>query len=281
MRQQLSPLSTLPVLGVGLGYRPGFGRELFADGTGVDFLEITIEHYLDAPADKRRELDALQERFTLIPHGLNLSLGSAEGLDEAYLERVAELIERLNPPWWSEHVCFTRAGGIEIGHLAPLPFTDQALDVLCANLAQVQQVIPRPLILENISYLLALGGDYDEAGFLAALLRRSGCGLLLDVTNLYINAVNHGYDLESYLAALPAEQVVQLHFVGEQRGHDLLIDSHARPVSEQIWAVMEQVLQRFAIKGAILERDEALPPLAELKAELAQARDLGRRAGRW
>lgn len=274
-------LAALPVLGVGLGFRPPFAADLMAQSSDVDFLEITLEHYLQASPAKRRELARLRERFTLIPHGLNLSLGSAEGPDPDYLEAIAQLIAELNPPWWSEHISFSRAGQIEIGHLSPLPFSHEALDTLCANIARVQQRIPCPLILENISYLLDLGGEMSEGEFIGTLLRRSGCGLLLDITNLYINAANHGYAIQDFLAALPLEHVVQLHFVGGHRNRNLLIDSHSEATPEGIWELMQTVLAHAPVKGIILERDENLPPFGALLAELERARHLGRQEGRW
>ncbi len=275
-------ISSLPTLGVGLGFREPFRAELFLHREGVDFLEVTADHYLDAPPEKRRELELLADHFTLIPHGLGLSLGSAEGLDGAYLDALADLVRRLDPPWWSEHVAFTRAGGVDIGHLAPLPFTQEALEVLCANIAAVRRRIDVPLILENITYTVALpGAEMDEAEFLSALLGRTGCGLLLDVTNLHTNAVNHGLDPIGILGRLPLDRVVQLHFAGGLWHDGTLVDSHSRPTPPAVWALLEEVLARAPVKGVILERDEDLPPFGELLAELDRARSVGRRHRRW
>lgn len=276
-------LAELPRLGVGLGYREPLRGELFLRRGEVDFLEITAEHFLDAPRRKEQELELLAEHFTLVPHALGLSLGSAEGLDKNYLRKLARLVNRLDPPWWSEHASFTRAGGVDIGHLSPLPWTREAVDVLCRNVAEAREHINAPLILENITYAHALpGGEMREADFIAEVSERTGCGLLLDVTNLHTNASNHGYDPEEFLARLPSERVVQLHFVGGHRGHGgELIDSHSAPAPEEVWSLMERVLERTPVKGAILERDENLPPLAALLEELARAREMGRRHGRW
>lgn len=181
----------------------------------MDFLEITADHYFDATPEKLRELELLREHFTLIPHGLNLSLGSADGLDSAYLEKFAELVKRLSPPWWSEHIAFTRAGGVEIGHLTPLPFTREAVRTLQQNIAHVRRAISAPLILENITTMVSLpGAEMTEAEFVAEVLKQTDCGLLLDVTNLHTNAVNHGYDAMQFLDQIPLERVVQLHFAG-------------------------------------------------------------------
>ncbi|BAY88816.1 MULTISPECIES: DUF692 domain-containing protein [unclassified Tolypothrix] len=275
-------LSHLPNLGVGLGFRELFKSELFLNRQPVDFLEIVAEHYLDAPAAKQQELELLAAHFPIIPHAINLSLGSAEGLDRDYLAKLAALIKQLNPPWWSEHLCFTKAGGIDIGHLSPLPYTREAVEVVCRNIAEVRRRIDVPLIVENITYMVALpGGEMTEAQFLAEVAERADCGLLLDVTNLYTNAVNHGYDVQQFLQQLPLERVVQLHFVGGHWHDGILIDSHSHSTPAEIWQLMDEVVANFPVKGIVLERDENLPAFAELVAELQQARHIAGSHGKW
>ncbi len=272
----------LPTLGVGLGFRPPFLADLFRNRDGVDFLEITADHYLDVNGEKLRELDLLAEHFPLVPHGLDLSLGSAEGIDPRYLQSLARLVDRLKPPWWSEHIAFTRAGGISIGHLAPLPFSREAVDVVVRNVEVVQREISTPLILENItSPLIVPGSDMEEADFLTEVLDRTGCGLLCDVTNLYTNSVNHGQDLDHVLARWPWDRVVQLHLAGGHWDDGLLIDSHAHPVPSEVWAVLDRAVANAPVRGILLERDENLPPFKELLADLERAREAGRRSGRW
>lgn len=273
----------MPALGVGMGFRAPCKSEIFLQRKSIDFLEITLDHYLDATPEKQRELELLRENFTLIPHGLNLSLGSADGLNPDYLRKVAKLVNDLSPPWWSEHICFTQADGIEIGHLSPLPFTDEALDVLARNVSVVREHITSPLILENITYLHCLPGErMTEADFIAEASARTGCGLLLDVTNLYINATNHGYDVRDFLQRLPLDKIVQFHFVGGHQHHNgLLIDSHAQPTPDPVWNLMDEILAAAPVKGAILERDENFPPFTEILSELETARQIGRRYQRW
>ncbi len=268
-------LSSLPKLGAGLGFRSAFRGDLFRHREQVDFVEIIADHYLDAAPEKERELELLSANFTLVPHGLDLSLGSAEGVDGAYLRKVARLVRRLNPPWWSEHLAFTRAGGQNIGHLAPLPFCREAVEVVCRNIAEVRQEIEAPLILENITYTVRLpGAEMSEAEFLAEVLERTDCGLLLDVTNLYTNAVNHGYDPRVFLRELPWERVVQLHFTGGHWRNGVLVDSHSQATPPAVWELMEKVLIRAPVKGVILERDENLPPFGALSSELERAREI-------
>lgn len=282
LRGLATMLPQLPALGVGLGFREPFRGDLFLRRGEVDFLEITADHYLDAPPEKMRELDLLAQHFTLIPHGLNLSLGSAEGLDSSYVQKLAAVVERLNPPWWSEHIAFTRAGGRDIGHLTPLPYTREAIEVLVRNIAEVRRRIDEPLILENISYTFTLpGAQMSEAEFLAEVLERADCGLLLDVMNLHANAVNQGYDAQRFLDTIPLERVVQLHFVGGHWSEGVLVDSHSQPTSPEVWVLLEAVVARAPVKGIILERDENIPPFDELAAELERARSIGREHRRW
>jgi uncharacterized protein (UPF0276 family) len=269
----MSIVEGLPRLGVGIGFREPYRAELLLRGSGVDFLEITADHYLDAPPAKLGELDLLADRFTLIPHGLNLSLGSAEGLDPAYRDKLLALVRRLDPPWWSEHIAFTRAGGVEIGHLAPLPFTREALGVLAANIDEVRSRVDRPLILENITYTFAMpGSELTEPDFLTELVERTDCGLLLDVTNLQVNAVNHGFDPFAFLDRLPLDRVVQLHFAGGHEEDGILVDSHSAPAPPEVWSLLESVLARAPVKGVILERDVNLPPFGELLVEVERVR---------
>jgi uncharacterized protein (UPF0276 family) len=275
-------LSHLPTLGVGLGFREPFISDLFLNRQQVDFLEIVAEHYLDASWQKQQELKLLATHFPIIPHAINLSLGSAEGLDTDYLRKLAALIKQLNPPWWSEHICFTKAGGVDIGHLSPLPYTQEAVEVLCRNIAEVRRWIDVPLILENITYMVKLpGAEMTEAQFLGEVVERSDCGLLLDVTNLHTNAVNYSYDVHDFLQQLPSDRIVQLHFVGGHWHDGILIDSHSQSTPVEVWQLIEEVVARVPVKGIILERDENLPPFAELTAELQKARNIGRSHSRW
>jgi uncharacterized protein (UPF0276 family) len=275
-------ISQLPALGVGLAFREPFRSDVLLHREEIDFLEITADHYLDVADEKLRELELLADHFTLIPHGLSLSLGSAEGLDRGYRSQLVDLVRRIDPPWWSEHVAFTKAGGIELGHLAPVPFSREALDVLTANIAEVKELLDIPLILENITYDFRLPGDeMNEGAFLTELADRTGCGLLLDLTNLFTNASNHGGNPIELLGLMPLDRVVQLHFVGGHWEQGVLIDSHSQPVPAQVWELMDFVLARAPVRGAILERDENLPPIESLLNELQKARELGRRHGRW
>lgn len=262
-----------PKLGAGLGFRAPYISDVFLHREEIDFLEVIADHYFDPTPEKRRELELLADHFPLVPHGLNLSLGSAEGLDKAYAQKFAALVDRLAPPWWSEHLAFTQAGGVEIGHLAPLPYTREAVEAVCKNIREIAPQINAPLLLENITYAFALpGAEMTEAQFLAEIVERADCGILLDVANLYTNSVNHGFDIGAFLDAIPLERVVQLHFVGGEWQGDTLLDTHSQATPDEVWDVMRLVLERAPVKGVLLERDENLPPIEELLSELRKTR---------
>ncbi|HVE58182.1 MAG TPA: DUF692 domain-containing protein [Pyrinomonadaceae bacterium] len=261
--------------GVGIGFREQFRADVFLNQDKVDFLEITTDHYLDAKPQKFDELKLLKEHFPLIPHSLELSLGSAEGIDEEYLEKVAEIVEFVAPEWFSDHLCFTRSGGVKIGHLAPVPYTTEAVKVFVKNITKVKSLIKTPLILENITYLVQFpSSEMSESAFIKTILEETDCGLLLDVTNLYINSQNFGFDWRKFLDEIPLERVVQLHFVGAHRSGKRLIDAHANKTDEEIWKVFAEVVKRCEIKGAVLERDENFPTFTEILDELDVARRL-------
>ncbi|MBI5802119.1 MAG: DUF692 domain-containing protein [Verrucomicrobia bacterium] len=275
-------LANLPRLGAGLAYREPLRDELLQKQPEVDFVEIIGDHYLDAPPERMEELALLGEHFTLVPHFTNLSLGSAEGIDPAYLEKIAALIKRLNPPWWSEHIGFTRAGGVSLGHPAPLPFTREAIDVMTRNVIATRRAIATPLILENVcSPLLWPGAEMSEPVFISEVLGFGGCGMLLDVTNLLTQSTNHGGSPQDFLDRLPLDRVVQVHFSGGHEAQGRLVESHAQPVAEAVWKLLDSVVARAPVRCICLERDDNLPPLPEMLWEVERARAIGRQHRRW
>lgn len=279
MHKGINIIEHLPALGVGLGYRDPLRSDILLNREQIDNLEIISEHFLELTREKARLLDLLKQHFTLIPHGISLSIGSAEGLNETYLKQLAKLIERIDPPWWSEHICFTQAGGIDIGHLTPLPFSQEAIDVVCRNVELTRKFIKKPLLLENITYMFTLsGGEMSEPEFISEILKRTDCGLLLDITNLYINSVNHKYKIDDYLNIIPLDRVVQLHYVGIEDHDGKLFDTHAQPVSFPVWQVLEKIVNCAPVKNIILERDSNFPLFSELISELGQARNIWQRA---
>lgn len=275
-------LANLPRLGAGLAYREPFRAELLQKQPEVDFLEVYGDRYIDAPPARMEELAVLSEHFTLVPHFTRLSLGSAEGLDPAYLEKVRLLIKRLNPPWWSEHIGFTRAGGVTLGHPAPLPFSREGVEVMSRNIVTARRAIATPLILENVfAPLVWPGGEMDPAQFIGEVLGYGGCGLLLDVANLQANAASLGGEAAAFLDRLPLDRVVQVHFSGCHESKGRSVESRSQPVAESVWQLLDAVVARAPVRCLCLERDDNLPPLGDLLWEVERARALGRQHKRW
>ena len=284
MSSDLDKLVDIPVLGSGIGYREPWSQNLLSEsGDGVDFLEITADHFMDAPNWKIDQLKELSKKFTLIPHALDLSLGSSDGIDQAYLEKLQSVIEVVSPPYWSEHLAFTKAGGLELGHLAPLPFSNEAIDVIANNVQKSREYIKLPLFLENITYGIKMpGNEMSESEFITKSLSAADCGWLLDVTNLHVNSVNHSFDVKQFLEETPTERVVQLHYVGfSSNDKGYLIDDHGSAVNEEIWELMDQVLCLCPVKGTILERDSKFPKFSEIIDETQRARVIGEKYKRW
>lgn len=265
-------MSGLPQLGVGVSYRPRWRADLLPGDGAVDCLEIIAEHYLEASPAKRDELENLRSRYPLAPHGIGLSLGTDAPLDARHLRETAQLVERAGAPWFSEHLSFTGVPGHSIGHLAPLPFTWEAVAVVSRNVRHWRQAVGVPLLLENIAYLVRLPGELTEAEFIGEVLERTDCGLLLDLHNLYADSINHGGDPLELLDALPLERVVQIHLAGGHEVDGCWIDSHARPVPEDVWRLLAWVAPRAQPKAVVIEWDTHLPDFGVIRDQLGRAR---------
>ena len=273
--------SGLPLLGVGIGYRNAFQATLFEHREEIEFLEIIADHYFEPATAQRAELELLKNNFPLVPHGLALSLGSAEGVDKAYLRNFAKVVERVQPAWCSDHIAFTRAGGVDIGHLTAIPKTRTSLQVLRENIQRVRDAVPVPLILENITESLRYPGDeFSDAEFLGEICEQNNIGLLLDVTNLYINSINYGYCALRVVERLPIDRIVQLHFSGGHMEEGIWVDSHSSETPSEVWDLLGEVLSRATVRGVVLERDENIPPLRSLMPELHRVRGLFARTAR-
>lgn len=271
--------SSLPSLGVGLGFRPVHREEIFRHRHSIDFFEIVADHYYSPSPIKQAELELLKNNFPLIPHGLGLSIGSADGVDARYLRNFQAVVEAIGPAWCSDHIAFTRAAGIEIGHLTPLPKTSASLGLIRDNLRRVRDSISTPLILENITESIRYPEDqFTDAEFLGRICDENDVGLLLDVTNLYINSVNHRFDPILVIERLPRDRIVQIHFVGGRIENGRWVDTHDAATPDEIWQLLEAVLALAPVKGVLLERDERIPPLGELIPELERARSLYQQA---
>ena len=263
-----------PFTGFGLGLRKEHHAEILACAQPLDFVEIISENFMACGGRPLHTLDAVRERHPIAMHGVSLSLGSAHGLDRAYLAELKALAQRIDPLWISDHLCWTGIPGFNSHDLLPLPYTEEALDICAANIARAQDVLERPLLVENpSSYLSFAGNCFSEWQFLAALTERTGCYLLLDVNNIYVSGVNHGFDPRAFIAGIPADRVRQMHLAGHSQGADgMLIDTHDAPVCPEVWELYTCAVQRFGTCATMIERDDAIPPLSDLLTELDQAR---------
>jgi uncharacterized protein (UPF0276 family) len=253
--------------------RPPHYQDFLAGAAPVDFVEVISENFMVAGGRPLKVLDAVRERAPVAMHGVSMSIGSADGLRQDYLVRLKALADRVRPLWVSDHLCWTGVEGFNSHDLLPLPYTEEALELVCANVRHAQDVLERPILLENpSSYLVFADDEMSECRFLAETCRRTGCFLLLDVNNVYVSATNHGFDPLDYLAGIPADRVRQIHLAGHTAGRSLLIDTHDQPVPDPVWRLYEAAVQRLGPVATMIERDDNIPPLVDLLDELDIAR---------
>ena len=274
----LHPLT--PSAGFGLGMRRPHFADFVSGQVEVDFVEVISENFMVAGGRPLHVIDRVREHYPVALHGVSMSIGAADGLNRDYLRRLKALAERVQPIWVSDHLCWTGAQGVNSHDLLPVPFTMEALEIVCRNVAQAQETLERPILLENPSSYVTFAEDHEpEWVFLAEVVRRTGCSILLDVNNIFVSATNHGFDPSLYLDALPLDRVRQIHLAGHSHGRDgLLIDTHDAPVRDEVWDLFSEAIARCGPVLTMIERDDHIPPLAELCAELAQARAVASRA---
>ena len=246
----------------------------------VDWFEIISENFMVAGGKPRHYLDAIRSRYPLAMHGVSLSIGSTDPLDVEYLRALKQLACHVEPIWISDHLCWTGNGGINSHDLLPLPYTAQAIAHVVSRIGQVQEFLGREILIENVStYVSFANAEMEEAAFLSEIARRSGCRILLDVNNIYVSSRNHGFDADAYVAALPAEKIWQIHLAGHSDYGDYVIDTHDHPVRDEVWALYARTLDRLGQVTTMIERDDHIPPLAELVVELDHARRIGEAIG--
>ena len=269
----------LPFLGYGLGLRSAYYQQILEQSPDVDWFEVVSENFMVQGGKALYYLDAIAERYPLVMHGVSLSIGGPHALDPDYLKQLKQLADRVKPAWISDHLCWSRGNAHQLHDLLPLPYTAESLEYIAVRVAQVQDVLQRPLVLENVSsYVRAASDDFTEWEFLAALTRVSGCELLLDVNNVYVSSRNHGFDPWTFIQSLPKDKVRQLHLAGHSDYGAYVIDTHDHPVSDPVWALYQRTLEHFGPVATLLERDDHFPPFEELLDELQKARELGSRA---
>jgi len=274
-----TPASPPPSLGFGLGLRPPHYTAILESSPAVDWFEVITENYLVGGGRPLHFLDAIRARYPIVMHGVSLSIGSTAPLDRDYLGRVRALATRCEPEWISDHLCWTGTDGVNLHDLMPLPYTEEALAHVTARVAEAQELLGRPLVLENVSsYVSYTTSAMTEWAFLAELSRRTGCGLLLDVNNVYVSSRNHGFDPHAFIDGIPTARVQQFHLAGHLDLGTHVIDTHDAPVCEAVWDLYAYALRRHGPVSTLLERDDHIPPLAELVTELDRARAIARGA---
>lgn len=261
------------IRGFGLGLRRQHYETILAERPAIDWFEILTENYLVPGGKPLHYLDRIRALYPMVMHGVSLSIGSSDPLDRAYLAEVRTLIERIQPAWLSDHLCWTGVGGVNLHDLLPLPYTEEALRHVVARVRQVQDFLGRQILLENVSsYLTYQMSAMSEWEFLAAVATEADCLILLDINNIYVSAFNHGFDPLAYLDGIPAERVRQFHLAGHLNLGTHIVDTHDHPVIDAVWSLYTEAVRRFGVVPTMIERDDNIPELGELLAELEVAR---------
>ena len=265
----------MPSAGFGLGLRTAHYADFLAGPQPADWLEIISDNYLVAGGKPLQVLDRIRADYPMAMHGVSLSLGSADGLDRDYLESLRRLAARIEPLWVSDHLCWTSLQGHNSHDLLPLPYTEAALRVVVGHIRQAQDFLGRRLVVENVSsYLTYRSDEMTEWQFLRHVCEEADCLLLLDVNNVYVSSINHGFDAIEFLRHLPRERIQQVHLAGYSDHGDYIVDTHDHAVSEHVWALYAEACRRFGPVATMIERDDHIPLLPELLEELDRARTI-------
>ena len=261
--------------GFGLGLRKPHYSDFLSGSVDVDFVEVISENFMVDGGRPRQILRSVREHYPVALHGVSMSVGSADGVDQDYLARLRKLVDEVEPLFVSDHLCWTRIDGRNSHDLLPLPYTDEALAIVCDNIGRAQDALARPMLIENpSSYLTFAQSTMQEWEFLAAMCSRTGCSLLLDVNNIFVTARNHGLDALQYIDAVPVSCIRQIHIAGHSQGEDLLIDTHDQSVCDDVWALYARISPRLGPVATMIERDDNIPPLNDLLDELQIARGI-------
>lgn len=264
-------------LGVGIGFRRELREAILEHIDELDVLEIIADHFFQYVPEGQMPALELAEQITLLPHGLELNVGGHGPCDERNCEEAVSLVGAVSAPWYSDHLCFTQAGGLEIGQLTPLPFTQTTVHRCAQKARSFQDQLGVPFLLENITRAFPLPGEMDEVTFVRSVVEQADCGLLLDLTNLFINSHNFEYDPYAYLDRLPLERVMQVHLAGSERRNGRWVDTHSQTVEShpQVWDLLDYVVQRSSIGAVIFERDQNYPEnFDEILEDVRKARSI-------
>lgn len=262
-----------PYLGFGLGLRAQHYGDILEGNPPVDWFEVISENYMVPGGQPLRMLDKIRARYPIVMHGVSLSIASTAPFDEDYLKGLKTLADRTEPKFVSDHLCWTGVHGVNLHDLLPFPYTREALDHVVARVQHVQDYLKRPIALENVSTYVQFGhSEMQEWEFIAEMTKRTGCWLVFDVNNVYVSAFNHSYSADEFIAGIPADRVVQFHLAGHEHNMTHIIDTHDALVCDAVWDLYRKSLTRFGPVSTIIERDDDIPPLADMVTELGRAR---------
>lgn len=267
--------------GHGIGLRHEHYGELLDHGpVGVDWMEVISENLFGPGGRPWAVLERVRREVPVVLHGVSMGLGNAAGVDARYLDRLAEVIERVEPAIVSDHLCWGGYGGHHAHDLLPLPYTEEVLDHLVTQISRVQERLGRRMLVENVSsYLQFRASTMPEWEFLAELCRRADCCVLLDINNIVVSSRNHGFDARAYVDAIPADRVAQLHLAGHTQMDGYVLDSHVGPVPDVVWELYRHALRRFGTRSTLIEWDAEVPAFEQVVAESKRARELAREHG--
>lgn len=268
-----------PYLGFGLGLRPQHYADILDNPLenigAVDWFEAISENFMIPGGQPLRKLEAIRQTYPIVLHGVSMSIASTAPFDETYLRDLRALADRMEPVFVSDHLCWTGVHGVNLHDLLPVPYTQDALDHVTARVHHVQERLGRALVLENVSSYVQFGhSEMTEWDFLAELTRRTECWLLFDVNNVFVSAFNHGWDATAFIEGIPADRVVQFHLAGHEHNMTHIVDTHDAMVADEVWDLYKAAIRRFGPVSTIIERDDNIPPYAEMVAELGKARDI-------
>ncbi len=264
-----------PDLGFGLGLRSTHYQTILQELPDVDWFEILTENYIAPGGKPLNFLDKIRAHYPMVMHGVSLSIGSTDPLDYEYLNQVKLLAQRIEPHWISDHLCWTGVNKLNLHDLLPLPYTQETINHVVSRVRQVQDFLQRRILLENVSsYLTYKQSEMSEWEFLTAIAEQADCLILLDINNIYVSAFNHQFDPLTYINYIPPERVYQFHLAGHSQYEHYIIDTHDAPVIDSVWKLYAAAVRRFGAVSTMIERDDNIPELPELLAELRQAREI-------
>jgi uncharacterized protein (UPF0276 family) len=253
------------MLGYGVGLRRQHYSHVLETRPKVDWFEVVSENFMVAGGRALEVLEGVRANYPIVMHGVSMSIGSTDPLNRSYLRQLRDLARRFDPAWISDHLCWTGVGGRNLHDLLPLPYTEEAVSHVVARIRNVQDILERPILIENVSsYMAFADSTMSEWEFISAIANEADCGILLDINNIFVSAFNHKFDANDYIDAVPADRVVQYHLAGHSDHGAYLLDTHDHPVRDEVWVLYERAARRFGAVSALVEWDDNIPEFAEL-----------------